>query len=523
VCFWLAVWQLASIVVGNDILLAGPVQTLARLAHDALTLPFWQSVGLTFLHILVGFLVAAICAVVLSFCAWKVPFIGELLAPLVSFMKSVPVVCIIVLLLMWVGSARVSSIAVGLMVFPPVYFSCLEGFGQEDPAMREMLDVFEVGALRRIRFYYAPLVLPYLVASLKVVVGISWKAGIAAEVIGIPAGTVGEQVYLSKITLDSARLFAWTFTIVGLSALCERAVLAGIDRLFHAVSDSAGKPASVASAPAASDASRPTNGSDHAQAASLEPQAIGLEHVTFAYPDGLQSSSETRQSSRRGRRSASGNAESSVITEATEGRSDQPGSAAPLSAGTTEPHAPDHTRPVLDDVSLDLEPGGRLCVMGPSGVGKTTLLRIMCESLRPTSGTATTPAHVSCSFQEDRLLTQLSAWDNVRVVVGDAAGADLARFKGELDRLLGADSTTLAPDQLSGGMKRKVSLVRALAAPSQAVILDEPFAGLDDASRHDAVACIERNLDGRTLVVATHDAADATLLGARVMTLGAHA
>lgn len=518
----------------NDILLAGPVQTLLRLIHDAGTSAFWLSIGVTFLHILIGFCISLVLAIVLSFCSWKFRLVEELLAPLVSFMKSVPVVCIIVLLLMWVGSSRVSSIAVGLMTFPPVYFSCLEGFKQEDPAMREMLDVFQVPAARRIRFYYIPLVLPYLVSSLKVVVGISWKSGIAAEVIGIPAGTIGEQVYLSKITLDSARLFAWTFTIVGLSALCEHVTLLVVDRLAHAASDSTGKAlqpshtpthmtkhhvrtssdrsartASGLSARIASDRSAPLASSRSDRTVPRDAEPIILEHVSFAYSESHTPTVAATPSDAT---------PSSAPSTGTPPRDESKAGAKPKEGEqqrlTSEKPTRDHL--VLDDVTLHMNAGERLCLMGPSGIGKTTLLRIVLGSLRPSSGSVNLPDCISCSFQEDRLLKQLSAWDNVRLVMPDAQPENLLHVKGELDALLGTDSATLTPAQLSGGMKRKVSLVRALAASSEVMIMDEPFAGLDDTSKRAAVTCIERNLRGRTLIVATHDCGDADLLNAHL-------
>ena len=98
----------------------------------------------------------------------------------------------------------------------------------------------------------------------------------------------------------------------------------------------------------------------------------------------------------------------------------------------------------------------------------------------------------------------------------DAHRHDLHRLD-DLDELLGEDSSKLAIEACSGGMKRKVALMRALAAPGDALLLDEPFAGLDDISKTDVIARVNRHLRNRTLIVATHDRNDPVYLNAELV------
>ena len=124
--FWIAAWQVLAWAIGNQILLAGPVDVMLTLAHDCTAPAFWAAIGFSLARIIGGFASAFCLAIVASVVAWRFRTFDTLLAPLVTFVKSVPVVCIIVLLLVWTGAANVSIVAVALMVFPPVYFSTLE-------------------------------------------------------------------------------------------------------------------------------------------------------------------------------------------------------------------------------------------------------------------------------------------------------------------------------------------------------------------------------------------------------------
>ena len=118
------------------------------------------------------------------------------------------------------------------MVLPIVYFNVLEGMKSTDRKLLEMAEVFAIPWGRRMRYLYLPQVKPFLLSACRTALGISWKAGIAAEVIGIPDGSIGERLYEAKIYLDTADLFAWTLVIVLLSALFEKLFLWGMKKGF---------------------------------------------------------------------------------------------------------------------------------------------------------------------------------------------------------------------------------------------------------------------------------------------------
>ena len=221
VAFWLAAWQLASMAVGSRIVLVGPAEVARRLAELVLEADFWVSVGLSLGRVATGFGLAVVAGVALAAWASRSRVVEGLLAPLVGAVKAAPVASFVVLLLMWVSSRRLSVAVSFLMAFPILYTNVLAGVRQTDPALLEMADVFGVSSWARVRTVYAAQVAPYLRAGLSLAMGLSWKSGIAAEVIGLPAPSIGIHLYDAKVYLDTPDLLAWTVIIVALSVGLE--------------------------------------------------------------------------------------------------------------------------------------------------------------------------------------------------------------------------------------------------------------------------------------------------------------
>lgn len=219
--FWLAAWQLASMAVGSRIVLVGPAEVARRLAELVLEADFWVSMGLSLGRVATGFGLAVVAGVALAAWASRSRVVEGLLAPLVGAVKAAPVASFVVLLLMWVSSRRLSVAVSFLMAFPILYTNVLAGVRQTDPALLEMADVFGVSSWARVRTVYAAQVAPYLRAGLSLAMGLSWKSGIAAEVIGLPAPSIGIHLYDAKVYLDTPDLLAWTVVIVALSVGLE--------------------------------------------------------------------------------------------------------------------------------------------------------------------------------------------------------------------------------------------------------------------------------------------------------------
>ena len=162
-------------------------------------------------------------------------------------------------------------------------------------------------------------------------------------------------------------------------------------------------------------------------------------------------------------------------------------------------------RQVLRNVSIRLEKGGHYFLMGPSGCGKTTLLNILMGLMKPDSGEVRMPAgtRLSAVFQENRLLGQMTAAANV-ALVSPASRGDIEKLLLELG--IDRESFEQPVSSYSGGMKRRVALCRALLAECDVLFLDEPYKGLDEATRASVMRIVERFTQGKTVLLVTHDA-----------------
>ena len=225
---WLIVWQAASMWIGQEILLVSPVAVIRKLFELVQTAPFWQSLACSFLRILSGFLLGMISGVLLAAAAAASRRIDELLEPFVQTIKSVPVASFIILVLIWVSPENLSVIISLLMVFPVIYTNVKDGIRSMDRNLTEMADLFAVPITLRIRYIYASQILPFFRAGCSLALGLCWKSGIAAEVIGLPENTIGENLYNAKIYLDTSALFAWTLVIICISVLFEKGFLKAI-------------------------------------------------------------------------------------------------------------------------------------------------------------------------------------------------------------------------------------------------------------------------------------------------------
>ena len=219
--FWLTVWQSVSIIIPK-ILFAGPVQTMQSLLLMMQSIDFWKSIIYSLSKILFGFMLAfgAGCTVAVI-CKYS-KFLQYMLDPMIQIMKSVPVACFIVVALIWVRAASISVVTVFFVVSPIIYINLIEGLAHVDLKMLEMAKLFRLSMLKRWRAVWLPSILPYLLSACRVSVGMALKAGVAGEIIGLPRWSIGEQIYLSKLYLNTADLFAWSLVIVGLSLAMEK-------------------------------------------------------------------------------------------------------------------------------------------------------------------------------------------------------------------------------------------------------------------------------------------------------------
>lgn len=174
---------------------------------------------------------------------------------------------------------------------------------------------------------------------------------------------------------------------------------------------------------------------------------------------------------------------------------------------------------VLRELSFRVAAGGRLVLMGASGGGKTSVLRLAACLLAPSGGRIEGGGRVSVQFQEPRLLPWLTAAENINVVLSDRKKT-LPTAIAWLERVDLVEAADLYPDELSGGMAQRVALCRALAAPADVLLLDEPFRGLDEGTKQRVMEMVADSLGGRTLLLTTHDPAEAAFFSGDILRIG---
>lgn len=477
---WLFIWQTAAVLTDNNILLAGPLEVGKTLGRLLLTADFYAICAASMGRILLGFCMAFILGFLLGALSYHFSLIREITEPVLNVMKSIPVASFVVLLLIWQGAGNLSVWISFFVVFPNICVSTRNGFMAAEVKLKEMAAVFGIGGIRKGIYIYRPTLIPYLISAMEISIGMAFKSGVAAEVIGVPDCSIGERIYTSKIYLDTPGLFAWTIALICLSYFVEKMLLRGMRLLL--------KPVKLHGTGQRSDClnkeSGKIQGKEIKEAAKaeikLEAEAAGgvsLSHISKSFGE----------------------------------------------------------RSVLSDVSMELEKGGCYLLMGPSGSGKTTLLRILAGLETADAGNVEFPqaAHkegrngrehrkdaglkTAYLFQEDRMLENELTITNIMLT---AKGSGEARVQEAVSEILPASCMYKTADTLSGGMKRRCALARTLLyrLDDKAVIclLDEPFVGLDEETKRKTAKFIRKYQNGRTLIVATHDEQDAELLGGSI-------
>lgn len=426
--FWLFLWQLFSLAVNNKILLVGPLETVQVFMQKVILFSFWQSIIRTILRIGIGFFVAFLVGFFIALISYRFQLFEEILAPFMNMIKSIPVASFVVLFLIWWNSG-VLAVAISFMVvLPNSYVNILEGLKHTDDKLLEMAKVMNMPTKNKLLYVYRPALAPFIESSLKISIGMCWKAGIAAEVIGTPSYSIGEQLYMSKIYLDTAGVLAWTAVTIVLCTFFEKISLS----LWYKIKD-------------------------------WEP-TIKRKRESYSYKKNKLIDEKISHNTIR----------ISDISKNYQGKK------------------------IIEHMTEYYKEDSIYYFRMPSGSGKTTLFRMIAGLEAPDNGKLEILGRLTMVFQEDRLCENYSAVRNVEMINRDPIASEI-----HLKELLG-DEFDKKVSQMSGGMKRRVAIVRAMATPSDIVILDEPFAGLDGETREKVMDYIYKYQNGRTLLIATH-------------------
>lgn len=229
----LLVWQLAALKINEPIILPTPLRVIERFFQLFSEGGLPERILFSLTRIAQGFFGGLCVGLLLAVLSSASHTVEVLLRPYLFTIKSIPVASFVVLALFWFTAGPIARVISFLMVLPIVYTNVLEGIKAADPAMLEMAEVYRMNFRRRLVYLYVPTVKTPLLSACRIALGLAWKAGIAAEIIGIPDGSLGERLYLSKIWVETDTLLAYTLVIIAVSLLFEKLVLLFMRLLFR--------------------------------------------------------------------------------------------------------------------------------------------------------------------------------------------------------------------------------------------------------------------------------------------------
>lgn len=222
--FWLLVWQLLSLQVGLPLLLPAPGKVALRLFELVQTDTFWGNTFHSLLRVVSGIFWGASLGILLG-VACRNGILNALISPMMTVVKSTPVASVTILVLLWLDRDTVPVLIAGMMVLPAVWAGICAGISQTDSQLLEMSAAYGFSPAKKLLHLYIPSVLPYFRAACGSALGLAWKAGIAAEVLAVPARSMGKMIFESKLYFMTEDLFAWTLAVILLSLLVEKLLM----------------------------------------------------------------------------------------------------------------------------------------------------------------------------------------------------------------------------------------------------------------------------------------------------------
>ena len=219
--FWGGLLWLVALWLDAPVLLPTPPAILRALGKLSVTADFWRTILSSLGRVLGGLIFGVAAGTLLGVLTFLVPKTSILVAPLLTIVRSTPVASFVILVWSFTGSKTLPFVIAALMVLPIVADELSTGLAKADPMLGEVASLYALPPARRFLIHRLPAALPYFFGAVTSSVGFAWKAGIAAEVLAATAGSIGKEIYFSKLFLETDALWAWTLTVVVFSLILE--------------------------------------------------------------------------------------------------------------------------------------------------------------------------------------------------------------------------------------------------------------------------------------------------------------
>ncbi|MDI9540098.1 MAG: ABC transporter permease [Bacillota bacterium] len=231
IIFWLILWEITASVINKPYIFASFTDTLAMLFSLLSTKVFWISIFKTVIFTIFGFLSAFIFGLFFAIFSYKISFFKSFINPVLFILKSVPVASIIVIILLWFGSKYLSIYISFIVVFPQFYYAILSGLQNVNKEILEVAEIFRFSFHKKVLYIYRLSITPFLKNSISTACSLAFKSSVTAEIIGNTINTIGEQIYYSKIYLNSASLFSYSFVLIIIAYSFEKIIIQLINKL----------------------------------------------------------------------------------------------------------------------------------------------------------------------------------------------------------------------------------------------------------------------------------------------------
>ncbi|HAS74706.1 MAG TPA: ABC transporter permease [Clostridiales bacterium UBA8960] len=219
--FWLIIWQCIHYIVGRDVFVPSPFSVFNVLLEMIWEEMFWVTVFHSVFRVAVGILLSVIVGAPFGIAAGRIEWIYILFSPMVSIIKSTPVISFIIIALVWFKSTNVPIFIGFLMCFPIIWTNTVMGVRQVDRKLLQMAKIYQISKKDIMKEIYMPSLVPYMSAAIITALGLGWKVGVAAEVLSHPRRAIGSELHSAKAYVDTPSLFAWTLVVILLSLLFE--------------------------------------------------------------------------------------------------------------------------------------------------------------------------------------------------------------------------------------------------------------------------------------------------------------
>lgn len=222
--FWLIVWEVLSLIINQEIYLPSPFSTYNALISLLKTTDTYITIFYSSYRTIVGFIISCLLGFIMGYFCGTMKFLYDLFNPFVSIIRTIPVMSIIIIAIMWFKDTNVPIFVAFLMCFPIVWTNVVSGIKATDNKLLQMCKIYNIKKIEIIKSVYFYSTLPYIKAAMISALGIGWKVTSAAEVLSLPKYSIGRFLYDSKVYLDIPGLFAWTVIIIALSYMFEIAL-----------------------------------------------------------------------------------------------------------------------------------------------------------------------------------------------------------------------------------------------------------------------------------------------------------